>query len=72
MKLPDGYRSPVSVYAVECVDEDDGSSHQLGVFFDEEVARACRAQLRAEDRLRETVINYLPVHSRLEDWERDR
>lgn len=71
MKLPNGYRSPVPVYAVEFVDE-DGDSFQLGVFFDLEIAEACRAQLEAEGRFPELSINYLAVHSRLKDWEWDR
>lgn len=72
MKLPNGYRTPLHVYAVQFQDESDGRSIQLGVFFDEKVAQACLAQLEAEGRYPELAINYMTVHSRLKDWEWNR
>jgi hypothetical protein len=72
MLLPKGYRSPEPVFAVEIYDEEaECSRGQLGVFFTEADAQACKAKLEAEGRT-EIVINYLGVHSSLRDWEFDR
>lgn len=71
MKLPTGYRSPIPAYSVE-VQTEEGSAGQLGVFFNLNVAEACRTQLLTEGRFPELAINYMVVHSRLKDWEWDR
>ncbi|MEU1432103.1 hypothetical protein ABZ412_34055 [Nocardia sp. NPDC005746] len=71
IKLPNGYREPESVYAIEMLDKDDRSLGQLGAFISRETAEACVAQLEAEGRTG-VVINRIPVHSRLEDWQFDR
>jgi hypothetical protein len=70
MRLPSGYRSPETIYAVEWRDEDDLSLGQIGAFFSLETAEACLAQLEAEGRT-DLVVNMIPVHSRLQDWEFD-
>lgn len=71
MKLPKGYRGTEMVCVVEWHYGDDGSRAQLGAFFSEEEAQACMAQLEAEGR-GDLVVNYIAVHTRLEDWQFDR
>jgi hypothetical protein len=71
MRLPNGYRSPESIYAVELHDEDDNSLGQLGAFFSLQAAEACMAQLAAAGHT-DVVVNVIPVHPRLQDWEFDR
>ena len=71
MKLPSGYRAPEAIYAVEWLDDDERSQGQIGAFFSEETAEACMAQLQAEGRT-DLVVNVIPVHSRLQDWQWDR
>lgn len=71
MKLPKGYREPAPVYAIEMLDKDDRSLGQLAAFMSREMAEACVAQLEAEGHT-DLVINMIPVHTRLEDWQFDR
>ncbi|RJO70661.1 hypothetical protein D5S18_25970 [Nocardia panacis] len=71
MELPKGYREPKLVYAVELLDEDDRSVGQLGAFVSREMAEACVARLEVEG-CTDLVVNMIPVHTRLEDWQFDR
>ena len=71
MRLPNGYRSPEAIWAVEEFDEEDRSLGQFGVFFSVEAARACMTQLAAEGHTDLAVIP-ISVYSRLQDWEHDR
>jgi hypothetical protein len=72
MRLPNGYRPAEVCYAVELHDDEDGNSlGQVGAFFTLEAAEACLAQLESEGRTN-LVINLIPVHLRLEDWQFDR
>ncbi|GAA1550121.1 hypothetical protein GCM10009804_03390 [Kribbella hippodromi] len=71
MKLPSGYRQPEWIYAVEWFDEDEKWHGQAGAFFSQEAAEACMAQLEAEGQT-DMVVNMIPVHSRLQDWQWDR
>lgn len=71
MRLPSGYREPELIYAVDWHDEDDRSLGQLAAFFSMEAAEACMARLEAEGHT-DLVVNIIPVHSRLQDWEFDR
>lgn len=71
MRLPNGYRTPLLACAVEYQDE-DGATVQLGAFFDEDVAKACKAQLEAEGGYPELHLSYLVIHSRLKDWQWNR
>jgi hypothetical protein len=71
MLLPKGYRAPELVYAVEEHDENAGSHGQLGAFFTEQEARNCIAQLEAAGHT-DLVINLIPVHLHVQDWEFDR
>src|SRR4051812_38100285 len=71
MDLPDGYESSLTAYLVEWHDDRDGNHNQLGAFMSSTEAEACRAQLETEG-WRDLVINVVPVHSRLEDWQFDR
>jgi hypothetical protein len=68
MRLPNGYRRPELTYAVELHDPEGKSLGQVGAFFSMEGAEACRAQLESEGRT-DLVINQIPVHTRLEDWQ---
>ncbi|WP_460753902.1 hypothetical protein [Myceligenerans cantabricum] len=70
MRLPKGYRSPETVYEVVLLAEDDNVVAQMGAFFDLQTAEACLARYEPEVRER-MAINYVGVHSRLEDWEFD-
>lgn len=71
MRLPKGYRSPEMIYEVVLLGEDDYVITQLGAFFDLRTAERCLAQYDAERRDR-MAINFVSVHSRLEDWEFNR
>jgi hypothetical protein len=70
--LPRGYRSPDAIYTVEWEDAEGNSGGQIGAFYSLQVAEACRAQLAEFEGRTNLVINLLPVHTRLEDWELDR
>ncbi len=72
MKLPRGYRSPEAVYAVEWEDAEGNSGGQIGAFSSRQVAEACRTQLVEVEGRTDLVINLIPVHTQLEDWEFDR
>jgi hypothetical protein len=65
----DGYREPVVVYLVEESDS-DGQSRQIGGFAS--LADAERLQARLLGEGRQTVINLVPIHQSLEDYEHDR
>jgi hypothetical protein len=70
MLLPKEYRAPELVYVVEA--HDDRESHtQLGAFFNEHEARNCIARLEADGHT-DLIINMIPVHLRVQDWEFDR
>lgn len=72
MLLPRGYRSPESIFSVEIYDEKaECSRGQVGVFFTEADAAACKRKLEAEGRA-DIVINYLAAHASVRDWEFDR
>ena len=71
MRLPKGYRSPETIYEVVLLADDDNVIAQMGAFFDLRTAEACLARFETEARER-MAINYVGVHSRLEDWESDR
>ncbi|WP_419703895.1 hypothetical protein [Promicromonospora sp. NFX87] len=71
MRPPKGYRSPETIYEVVLLGEDNYVIAQLGAFFDLGTAERCLAQYDAARRDR-MAINYVSVHSRLEDWEFDR
>jgi len=69
--LPKGYREPELVYAVEERDENGHSHRQLGAFFTEREALSCIARLEVAGDSG-LVINLIPVHLRIQDWEFDR
>ena len=71
MLLPKGYREPETVYAVEKHAENGDYHAQLGAFYTEHDARTCIAQLMSTGHT-DLVINLIPVHSRVQDWEFDR
>ncbi|MFI9487332.1 hypothetical protein ACIG47_13160 [Promicromonospora sp. NPDC052451] len=70
MRLPKGYRTPETIYEVVLRSEDDTMIAQVGAFFDLSAAEACLAQYDA-DAQEHMAINYVSVHSRLEDWRHD-
>ncbi|RPF20997.1 hypothetical protein [Myceligenerans xiligouense] len=70
MRLPRGYRSPETIYEVVLLAEDDNVVAQMGAFFDLRTAEACLARYEPEVR-EQMAINYVGVHSRLEDWKFD-
>jgi hypothetical protein len=71
---PEGYTEPSVVYCVEYVDprEPEAGWHQLGAFTTESEAQRLRGRLVAEGFFAELLINLIPVHQRVEDWEWDR
>jgi len=72
MVLPKWHRSPELIYAVELYDEaEERSCGQIGAFFSQEEAEACRAQLVSEGRTN-VVINMIAVYARVRDWQFDR
>ncbi len=71
MWLPAAYRNPFVVYMVEKINEQDGSSYQLGAFTTEEEAAGCLARLESEG-WRDLYINTVPVHERHSDWHWER
>jgi acyl CoA:acetate/3-ketoacid CoA transferase alpha subunit len=71
MWLPSGYKDPFVVYLVEKIDEQDGSSYQLGGFTTEGEAAACIKRLESEG-WPDVYINTVPIHERLTDWQWDR
>ncbi|MDQ0693189.1 hypothetical protein QF047_004149 [Arthrobacter sp. W4I7] len=70
--LSRGYRSPEPIYTVEWEDVEGNSGGQLGAFYSLQVAEACRTQLVDAEGYTNLVINLIPVHTRLKDWELDR
>lgn len=71
MWLPSGYSDPFVVYMVEKINEQDGSSYQLGAFTTEGEAAGCITRLESEG-WRDLYINSVPVHERLTDWHWER
>jgi hypothetical protein len=71
MRLPKEYRSPETIYEVVLLAEDDNVIAQMGAFFDLRTAEKCLARFDTEARER-MAINYVSVHSRLQDWEFDK
>jgi acyl CoA:acetate/3-ketoacid CoA transferase alpha subunit len=71
MWLPSGYKDPFVIYLVEKIDEQDGSSYQLGGFTTEGAAAACIRKLESEG-WRDLHINTVAIHERLTDWQWDR
>lgn len=71
MRLPRGYRNPEFVYSVVQLDENgDTTGPVFGTFFSEKEAKASIARLEGRG-VHDLAINWLPVHSRLQDWEFD-
>lgn len=71
MKLPRGYVSPEMV--CEVIREPDGEFIQYGAFFSEAEAQRLLDLLVDQGIDRDDLaINWVPVHTRLEDWEWDR
>lgn len=70
---PDGYVEPQLVWSVESEpDGDSGRAVGLGAFSTEAEARALLHRLAAEGRWPNLVLNMIPVHQWIEDWEWDR
>lgn len=71
---PEGYSEPSLAWCVEYVDprEPEAGSHQIGAFTSESEAHKLRDRLVAEGFFAELLINLVPVHQRVEDWEWDR
>lgn len=69
--VPEGYEPPFPVYAVERTDPSgDTPAGQVGAFTSLEEAEKLWSRLDAEGET--VVINGIPVHRRLEDYEHDR
>jgi hypothetical protein len=67
----EGGSTPETIYEVVLLGEDDYVIAQLGAFFDLRTAERWLAQYDTERR-DQMAINYVSVHSRLEDWEFNR
>ncbi|GHF17903.1 hypothetical protein [Pseudolysinimonas yzui] len=72
MKVPRGYRSPELIYEVARIADDDHLEGQLAAFDSEPEAKRYFALLEAEGRHGDLILNYVTLHSRLEDWSSNR
>ena len=60
------------IYEVARIADDDHIEGQLAAFDSESEAKRCLALLETEGRHGDLILNYVAVHSRLEDWSWDR
>jgi hypothetical protein len=70
---PADYKQPSIVWAVEYTDErQPGWRFQAGAFTTEAEARKLVRQLEKIEAYGEFLINLIPVHQTVQDWEWDR
>lgn len=70
---PACYRPPLIVWVVEYTDDrQSGSQFQAGAFTTQVEAERLMNQLSRNGSSGEILINMIPVHRKLEDWEWDR